>query len=74
MNEELFTGATSPAPGASNNLFTFLANRFATSFGPAPSLGCQTIFGLAESPVNQTMVDCIVTNATINTTVLQVCK
>lgn len=51
-NEALFTGATSPAPGASNNLFTFMANRFATSFGPVPSLGCQTIFGLADSPVN----------------------
>jgi hypothetical protein len=33
-NEALFTGQTSPAPAVANNLFTFLANRFATSFGP----------------------------------------
>jgi hypothetical protein len=70
-NEALFSGATSPAPGASSNLFTFMANRFATSFGPVPALGCQTIFGLNTSPVTQTTVDCIVTAATINTTVLQ---
>jgi hypothetical protein len=73
LNEALFTGATSPAPAASNSLFTFLANRFATSFGPVPSLGCVTLFGLNESPVNQTVNgDCIVTAATINTKVLQV--
>lgn len=73
QNEALFTGATSPAPAASNNLFTFLANRFATSFGPVPSLGCVTFFGLTTSPVTQTTNgDCIVVAATINTTVLQV--
>jgi len=33
-NEALFKGSTSPAPAVANNLFTFLANRFATSFGP----------------------------------------
>jgi hypothetical protein len=72
LNEQLFTGAQSPAPGASNNLFTFMANRFATSFGPAPSLGCQTIFGLADSPVNQTTDgNGVVIAATINTQVLQ---
>jgi hypothetical protein len=71
-NEALFTGASSPAPGASNNLFTFMANRFATSFGPAPSLGCQTIFGIADSPVNQTTDgNGVVIAATINTKVLQ---
>jgi hypothetical protein len=72
-NEALFSGATSPAPGASSNLFTFMANRFATSFGPVPALGCQTIFGLNTSPVNQTTNgDCVVVAATINTAVLQV--
>ncbi|KAE9364410.1 hypothetical protein N431DRAFT_355180 [Stipitochalara longipes BDJ] len=72
LNEELFTGATSPAPGASNNLFTFMANRFATSFGPVPALGCQTIFGIADSPVNQTTDgNGVVIAATINTQVLQ---
>jgi hypothetical protein len=34
QNQALFTGATSPAPAVANNLFTFMANRFATSFGP----------------------------------------
>jgi len=34
QNQALFTGTTSPAPAVANNLFTFLANRFATSFGP----------------------------------------
>lgn len=34
LNEQLFTGTTSPAPAVANNLFTFMANRFATSFGP----------------------------------------
>ena len=40
-NEALFTKATSPAPATANNLFTFMANRFATSFGPGkPSIAC----------------------------------
>jgi hypothetical protein len=34
QNQALFSKATSPAPAVANNLFTFLANRFATSFGP----------------------------------------
>lgn len=73
QNQALFTGGTSPAPAVANNLFTFLANRFATSFGPVPSLGCQTIFGLAASPVTQKMDrNGVVISATINTGVLQV--
>jgi hypothetical protein len=32
-------------------MFTFLANRFRLSFGPVPALGCETIFGLKQSPV-----------------------
>jgi len=40
-NEALFMGKTSPAPAVANNLFTFLANRFATSFGPGrPQTPC----------------------------------
>jgi len=71
-NEALFTGATSPAPAVANNLFTFLANRFATSFGPVPSLGCATIFGVnVTNIVQQTVKDCIVTAATIDTNILQ---
>lgn len=72
-NQALFQGGISPAPAVANNLFTFLANRFATSFGPVPSLGCQTIFGLNTSPVTQTMDgNGVVISATINTSVLQV--
>ncbi|KAE9381529.1 hypothetical protein N431DRAFT_539165 [Stipitochalara longipes BDJ] len=71
-NEALFTKATSPAPAVANNLFTFLANRFATSFGPVPSLGCSTIFNVnITNLVKQTTVDCIVTAATIDTTPFQ---
>lgn len=70
-NEALFLKATSPAPGVANNLFTFMANRFATSFGPVPSLGCATIFGVnITNIVQQTVVDCIVTAATIDTAIL----
>jgi hypothetical protein len=72
-NQALFQDGTSPAPAVANNLFTFMANRFATSFGPVPSLGCQTIFGLDTSPVTQQMDgNGVVTSATINTSVLQV--
>jgi hypothetical protein len=73
-NQALFSKATSPAPGVANNLFTFLANRFATSFGPVPSLGCATIFNVnITNIVQQTVVDCIVTAATIDTAILSVC-
>jgi hypothetical protein len=73
-NQALFTKATSPAPGVASNLFTFMANRFATSFGPVPSLGCATIFGVnVTSIVQQTVVNCIVTAATIDTAILSVC-
>ncbi|PMD39935.1 hypothetical protein L207DRAFT_566806 [Hyaloscypha variabilis F] len=71
-NEALFSKATSPAPAVANNLFTFLANRFATSFGPVPSLGCATIFNVNVTDlIKQTTVDCIVTAATIDTTPFQ---
>jgi hypothetical protein len=72
-NMALFSAATSPAPAVANSLYTFLANRFATSFGPVPSLGCQTIFGLNTSPVTQTTNgNGVVVAATINTNILQV--
>ena len=73
-NEALFTGTTSPAAAVANNLFTFMANRFATSFGPLPSLGCSTMFGVAVTSIVQQTVDGngVVTAATINTAILQV--
>jgi hypothetical protein len=74
LNEALFSKATSPAPAVANNLFTFMANRFATSFGPVPSLGCSTIFGVdVANLVKQTMDgNGVVTAATIDTATLQV--
>jgi len=45
-NEGTFTGSASPATDQATNLFTFLAMRFANSFGPAPGMcfvGC-TVF------------------------------
>ncbi|PMD51961.1 uncharacterized protein K444DRAFT_574847 [Hyaloscypha bicolor E] len=73
QNQALFTGTTSPAPAVANNLFTFLANRFATSFGPVPSLGCSTIFNVnITSLVQQTMNgNCVVVAAKINTAPFQ---
>ncbi|CZR50853.1 uncharacterized protein PAC_00727 [Phialocephala subalpina] len=73
LNQQLFTGTTSPAPAVANNLFTFMANRFATSFGPVPSLGCSTIFGVdIANIVKQTLNgNGVVVAATIDTATLQ---
>jgi hypothetical protein len=72
QNQALFQGGMSPDPAAANNLYTFLAQRFAASFGPVPALGCQTIFGLQSSPVTMsTDTNGVVTAASINTNVLQ---
>lgn len=61
-----FTNQPSPAPAVANNLYTFLAQRFSGSFGPAPALGCTTIFGI-NNPVTLTMDgNGVVTQATIN--------
>jgi hypothetical protein len=71
QNAQLFSGGTTPDAATANNLFTFMANRFATSFGPVPALGCQTIFGLADSPVAQASNGAgVVTSASINTAIL----
>ncbi|KIW00168.1 uncharacterized protein PV09_08210 [Verruconis gallopava] len=72
QNQALFKGKTSPAPATAVDLYTFLAQRFAQSFGPAPALGCTTIFGLANNPVTLKMDgNGVVTAATINTQILQ---
>ncbi|KAF4627692.1 hypothetical protein G7Y89_g10462 [Cudoniella acicularis] len=73
LNEALFTGTTSPAPAVGSNLFTFMANRFATSFEPVPSLGCSTIFGVDVTNIVQQTTDGngVVTAATIDTVTLQ---
>lgn len=70
-NEGLFAGKTSPMPAVANNLFTFMAQRFAQSFGPVPALGCNNTFGI-PNPVTLTLNgNAVVVAATINTTILQ---
>ena len=70
-NQGTLAGKTSPMPAVANNLFTFMAQRFATSFGPVPALGCNDTFGI-PNPVTLTMNgQGVVTAATINTNVLQ---
>ncbi|KAG8215106.1 hypothetical protein J3R82DRAFT_8557 [Butyriboletus roseoflavus] len=70
-NQQLFTNSGSPAPGMANNLFTFLAMRFSTAFGPTPGLGCTGLLNVAN-PVTLTMDgNGVVTAATINTQALQ---
>src|SRR5262249_52333894 len=70
-NQATMTGETSPMPGVAVDLYTFMAQRFAASFGPVPALGCNDTFGISN-PVTLTMdANGVVTAATINTNVLQ---
>jgi len=70
-NQGTLAGKASPMPAVAVDLFTFMAQRFATSFGPVPALGCNTTFGV-PNPVTLTMNgQGVITAATINTTVLQ---
>lgn len=70
-NQGTLAGKTSPMPAVANNLFTFMAQRFAAAFGPVPALGCNDTFGV-PNPVTLTMDgNGVVTAATINTNVLQ---
>ena len=70
-NQATMTGKTSPMPDVAVDLYTFMAQRFAASFGPVPALGCNDTFGI-PNPVTLTVdSNCIVTAATINTQVLQ---
>lgn len=70
-NRGALAGKTSPMPNVAIDLFTFMAQRFATAFGPVPALGCNDTFGV-PNPVKLTLNgDGVVTSATINTAVLQ---
>jgi hypothetical protein len=40
QQQALFSSKTSPVPAVANILFTFMAQRFAASSGPVPTLGC----------------------------------
>ena len=66
----LFQGMTSPAPTVANNLYTFLAQRFATSIN-ADNLGCFALLNFQQPVTLTTDGNGIVTAATINTQVLQ---
>lgn len=70
-NQGTLAGKASPMPAVAVDLFTFMAQRFAASFGPVPALGCNDTFGV-PNPVTLTMNgQGVVTAATINTNVLQ---
>lgn len=70
-NQALLVNNPSPAPAAANNLFTFLAQRFAASIN-ADNLNCLGLWNLTVNPVTLTMDgNCIVIDATINVAVLQ---
>jgi hypothetical protein len=72
-NMNLFAGAATPAVGVANNLFTFMAQRWANSFG-ADGLGCVNLLGNGNltNPITLTMDgNCMVIAATINTAACQ---
>jgi hypothetical protein len=70
-NQALLVNNPSPMPDVANNLFTFLAQRFAASIN-ADNLGCLGLWNLATNPVTLTMDgNGVVTDATINVVVLQ---
>jgi hypothetical protein len=66
-NAALFAGKTSPAPDVANNLYTFLAQRFATSLGAAGGLNCLGLFNFAQPVAEGLDGNGVVTSASINT-------
>jgi hypothetical protein len=69
-NQNLFAGAGSPMPGVANNLFTFMAQRWANSFAAVPALGCVNLLGNGNltNPITLAMDgNGVFTAATINT-------
>ena len=70
QNINLFSGAGSPMPGVANNLFTFMAQRWANSFAAAPALGCVNLLGNGNlvNPIQLTTnAAAVVTAVSINT-------
>jgi hypothetical protein len=70
QNMNLFAGAASPMPGVANNLFTFMAQRWANSFAAAPALGCVNLLGNGNivNPIQLTANGAaVVTAVSINT-------
>jgi hypothetical protein len=71
QNQQLLVNNPSPAPDAANNLFTFLAQRFAAAIGP-DNLNCLALWNITVNPVTLTTDgNGVVTDATINVPVLQ---
>jgi hypothetical protein len=69
-NQNLFAGATSPMPNVANNLFTFMAQRWANSFAAVPALGCVNLLGNGNltNPIQLTTNgNAVVTAVSINT-------
>jgi hypothetical protein len=70
-NQNLFSGAGSPMPAVANNLFTFMAQRWANSFAAVPALGCVNLLakGTLVNPITLTADgNGVFIAATINTT------
>jgi hypothetical protein len=70
QNQNLFAGAGSPMPGVANNLFTFMAQRWANSFAAVPALGCVNLLGGGNlvNPIQLTANGAaVVTAVSINT-------
>jgi hypothetical protein len=70
-NQALFTNNPSPMPDVANNLYTFLAQRFAAAINDC-NLNCMPLWGITVNPVTLTLDgNGVVTAATINVQVLQ---
>jgi hypothetical protein len=70
-NQALFSNNPSPMPDVANNLFTFLAQRFAASINDC-NLNCLALWGITVNPVTLTLDgNGVVIAATINVQVLQ---
>jgi hypothetical protein len=67
LDAGLTQGAASPVPAVGNSLFTFLAQRFVTSYGPN-GLNCMKLLGRADPITVTTDANGVAIAATINAT------
>jgi hypothetical protein len=65
-NQALFAGKSSPLPAVANNLYTFLAQRFATSLSATGGLNCLGLLNFAQPVAEAVDGNGIVTSASIN--------
>jgi len=65
LDSQFTQQANSPAPAMANNLFTFLAQRFVTSF-EANGLNCTKLLNVQDPVTVQTDGNGVATSATIN--------